>query len=114
MDRPESTSRIAELWDLVRQVPPGRCTSYGCIGRLLTNPVSGLLVGKWMAWADDSDFDPDAVPWWRVCAADGSLVIARRDPNLGIQQRSRLEAEGVPFIDDRVDMNAAGYWFEDY
>jgi alkylated DNA nucleotide flippase Atl1 len=63
-----------------------------------------------MAWADDSDFDPSAVPWWRVCGADGSLLIARRDPALGIEQRTRLEKEGVPFKNDRVDMDAAGWW----
>jgi methylated-DNA-protein-cysteine methyltransferase related protein len=40
--------------------------------------------------------DPD-VPWHRVVRADGSLA-------KGARQRRRLEAEGVPFRGDRVDM----------
>jgi methylated-DNA-protein-cysteine methyltransferase related protein len=43
--------------------------------------------------------DPD-VPWQRVVRADGSLAKGER-------QRHLLEAEGVPFVGDRVDMHAA-------
>jgi methylated-DNA-protein-cysteine methyltransferase related protein len=87
-----------ELFELVRKVPSGRCACYSGLGRHLTNPVTGLLAGKWMA------FCPDDVPWWRVAAKDGTLVIGRRDPNLGLRQRRLLEKEGVPFVEDRVDM----------
>lgn len=89
-----------ELFDLVRRIPKGRCAGYGALGRYLTNPVSGFITGKWMAAA------PPDVPWWRVVAKDGTLVVARRDPQLGIEQRRLLEAEGVPFADDRVAMDA--------
>lgn len=40
------------------------------------------------------------VPWWRVVRADGSLAKGER-------QRALLEAEGVPFRGDRVDMAVA-------
>lgn len=43
--------------------------------------------------------DP-AVPWQRVVRADGSLAKGER-------QRRLLEAEGVPFRGERVDMRAA-------
>ena len=43
--------------------------------------------------------DPD-VPWQRVVRADGSLAKGER-------QRRLLEAEGVPFDGERVDMQAA-------
>ena len=46
-----------------------------------------------------SDHDP-ALPWWRIVRADGSLA-------KGSRQRDLLEAEGVPFRGDRVDMRAA-------
>ena len=42
------------------------------------------------------DRRPD-VPWWRVVRADGSLA-------KGGRQRALLEAEGVPFRGERVDM----------
>jgi len=43
--------------------------------------------------------DP-GVPWHRVVRADGSLA-------KGSRQRALLEAEGVPFRGDRVDMGVA-------
>lgn len=91
------TSR-EELYALVRQIPKGRCAGYGALGRFLRNPVSGYVVGRWMASA------PEGIPWWRVVAKDGTLVVARRDPELGIRQRSLLVKEGVPFDEDQVRM----------
>lgn len=92
------TSR-EELYDLVRKVPPGRCAGYGSLGRFLANPVSGYVAGRWMASA------PEDVPWWRVVAKDGTLVVAKRDPALGIRQRRLLEKEGVEFVEDRANMD---------
>jgi alkylated DNA nucleotide flippase Atl1 len=43
--------------------------------------------------------DP-TVPWQRVVRADGSLAKGER-------QRALLEAEGVPFRGERVDMSVA-------
>lgn len=44
---------------------------------------------------------PDC-PWWRVIAADGSLPIAKRDPQAAREQAARLAAEGVELVDDVV------------
>jgi alkylated DNA nucleotide flippase Atl1 len=46
------------------------------------------------------DCDDPTVPWHRVVRADGSLA-------KGARQRALLEAEGVPFRADRVDMRVA-------
>jgi alkylated DNA nucleotide flippase Atl1 len=43
--------------------------------------------------------DPE-LPWHRVVRADGSLA-------KGARQRRLLEAEGIPFNGERVDMRAA-------
>jgi methylated-DNA-protein-cysteine methyltransferase-like protein len=43
--------------------------------------------------------DPD-VPWFRIVRSDGTLA-------KGARQRALLEAEGVPFRGERVDMRAA-------
>ena len=42
----------------------------------------------------------DDVPWFRIVRADGSLA-------KGARQRRLLDAEGIPFRGDRVDMRAA-------
>ena len=44
--------------------------------------------------------DDPSVPWHRVVRADGSLA-------KGARQRKLLEAVGIPFRGDRVDMRAA-------
>ena len=92
-----------QLFAIVKKIPRGRCAGYGALGRYLENPVSGFIVGKWMAAA------PEGLPWWRVVAKDGTLVVARRDPALGIRQRELLEKEKVPFVDGRVEVNSVNW-----
>ncbi len=92
MEHP-ALSRRDECLARVREIPPGRVASYGAVGRSLSGPVSGLIVGGWLAaCAPASD-----VPWWRVAGSDGTLLVARRDVRLALIQRERLEREGVGF-----------------
>jgi alkylated DNA nucleotide flippase Atl1 len=60
----------------------------------MNSPVSGLLVGKWMASC------PDGVPWWRVLKADGTLAVGKRDPRFAAEQIQKLEEEGIEFVGD--------------
>lgn len=97
---------MEELFALVRQIPPGRCCAYGDLGRALKNPVSGLIVGRWMHRC------PDDLPWWRVIGADGRLPVGKRGPEFERLQRERLEAESVPFLaPDRVDLASVRWEF---
>ena len=98
-----SSRDLNELWDIVRGIPYGLCASYGDVARALVNPVSGYTIGRWMAQA------PEGVPWWRVVAKDGTLVIAKRNPEFGLIQRRHLEDEGVVFIGEQVDMGTYRY-----
>ncbi|HLK14930.1 MAG TPA: MGMT family protein [Fimbriimonadaceae bacterium] len=96
---------VEELYRLVKQIPSGSCTSYGALGRALSQPVSGYLVGRWMSAA------PLDVPWQRVVGRDGSCLTGKRDPALAVEQERLLREEGVPFTDDgRVEM--ASCYFE--
>jgi methylated-DNA-protein-cysteine methyltransferase-like protein len=88
---------------MVREVPSGRVTSYGALGQALHNPVSGLVVGNWMSRC------PDDIPWWRVVAKDGRLVVFKKDISFAVTQRHLLESEGVPFDEDKVRI-AEVYW----
>lgn len=89
-------NRLAEVESLVRQIPSGRVTSYGAVGRMLEQPLSGLLVGRILRSADID------CPWWRVVGADGTLPLDRRGPEFGAEQRRRLAEEGVELVDERV------------
>ena len=73
-----------------RSVPAGLVTTYGDLC-----PEAPRFAGAVMAACHDP-----AVPWQRIVRADGSLA-------KGARQRRLLEAEGVPFRGDRVDMRAA-------
>ena len=74
----------------VRSVPPGRVTTYGDLW-----PAAPRAAGAVLARTGDPN-----VPWQRIVRADGSLPKGER-------QRALLEAEGVPFRGQRVDMSAA-------
>jgi methylated-DNA-protein-cysteine methyltransferase related protein len=74
----------------VRAIPEGFVRTYGDLA-----PGRPRLTG----WVLRTSDDP-ALPWWRVVRADGSLA-------KGARQRALLDAEGVPFRGDRVDLQVA-------
>jgi len=90
------TIALDELWDIVRRIPSGTVASYGAVGRALSNPSSGYMVGRWMAQC------PADVPWWRVVGKDGHLPVNKRSPDLARTQRDFLAEEGVPLDGHRV------------
>jgi len=73
----------------VRAIPEGFVRTYGDL-----SPGAPRFTGTVLRTTDED------VPWWRVVRADGSLAV-------GDRQRALLEAEGVPFRGERVDMRAA-------
>jgi methylated-DNA-protein-cysteine methyltransferase-like protein len=74
----------------IRDTPPGFVRAYGDV-----SPGAPRFAGSVLAGCDDPD-----VPWHRIVRADGSLAKGER-------QRRLLDAEGVPFRGDRVDMRTA-------
>lgn len=74
----------------IRAIPEGFVRSYGDI-----SPGAPRFAGTVLAGCEDED-----LPWHRVVRADGSLAKGER-------QRRLLEAEGVPFRGERVDMSLA-------
>lgn len=73
----------------IREVPEGFVRAYGDV-----SPGAPRFAGTVLATTEED------VPWWRIVRADGSLA-------KGARQRALLEAEGVPFRGERVDMRAA-------
>jgi methylated-DNA-protein-cysteine methyltransferase related protein len=82
--------RAAEVLRRVRSVPEGRVTTYGDL-----SPGAPRFAGAVLSECRDP-----SVPWQRIVRADGSLAKGER-------QRRLLEAEGVPFRGERVDMREA-------
>ena len=84
------SDRREAVLERIRAVPEGFVRAYGDV-----SPGAPRFAGT-VLHADD---DP-SLPWWRIVRADGSLA-------KGARQRALLEAEGVPFVGERVDMRAA-------
>lgn len=84
------SDREARVLARIRDTPPGFVRAYGDV-----SPGAPRFAGTVLAGCDDP-----GVPWHRIVRADGSLA-------KGARQRALLEAEGVPFRGERVDMRAA-------
>jgi methylated-DNA-protein-cysteine methyltransferase related protein len=84
------SDREARILDRVRATPAGFVRSYGDV-----SPGAPRIAGAVLSGCTDP-----SVPWHRIVRADGSLA-------KGARQRALLEAEGIPFVGERVDMRAA-------
>ena len=85
-----SNSRREAVLERIREVPEGFVRAYGDV-----SPGAPRFAGTVL----HVDTDP-TLPWWRIVRADGSLAKGER-------QRALLEAEGVPFRGEKVDMHLA-------
>jgi methylated-DNA-protein-cysteine methyltransferase-like protein len=95
------------VWALVRQIPPGKVSTYGQIASFLQpppemDPKSYLSFGaRWVGGAMAAC--PQDVPWQRVINSQGKVSL--RPSGGGSHQRELLESEGVIFDErDRVDL----------
>ena len=84
------SERQERIKELIRRLPEGFVTTYGDLC-----PTAPRLAGHVLSTVDD-----EALPWFRVVRADGSLA-------KGDRQRRLLVAEGVPFRGERVDLDLA-------
>jgi methylated-DNA-protein-cysteine methyltransferase-like protein len=98
------SSFFEKVHHLVRQVPPGKVTSYGAIARMLEHPHAARTVG----WAMHSIPEGSDVPWWRVLNGRGCISLAGEHG--ASLQRDLLEAEGVE-VGERgcVDLKRFGW-----
>ena len=91
MTEPRFSDRV---FDVVRRIPRGKVASYGLVATLAGSPRAARQVGMVMRLSH-------GLPWWRVLAADGRIVI--QNPEYRFAQHAKLEAEGIPVRDGRVD-----------
>ena len=75
------------MLDRIREIPEGFVRAYGDVSPGAPRQAGAVL----------SECEDPTVPWQRVVRADGSLAKGER-------QRALLDAEGVPFRGDRVDL----------
>ncbi|HEY9791366.1 MAG TPA: MGMT family protein [Candidatus Obscuribacterales bacterium] len=108
-------SAFEQVYEIVKDVPRGRVTTYGQISKLMNGRLSAAAVG-WAMHALGSDggknrhkYNSDTVPWHRVINSKGTLSTRHTTAVAGKRvklQQVLLEKEGVTFdIDSTVDLS---------
>jgi methylated-DNA-protein-cysteine methyltransferase-like protein len=99
---PDAEALFARIWEVVAQTPPGCVTTYGDVAVIVGGVCDARTVGEAMANVPDP-----AIPWHRVINAKG-MISLRGAP--AVEQRKRLEAEGVIFDQrGRVSLKRYGW-----
>jgi methylated-DNA-protein-cysteine methyltransferase related protein len=86
---------------VIRQIPRGKVSTYGAIARAAGFPGMARFTARTL----HGGFE---LPWQRVLGAGGEIKL-RGDH--AMEQRFRLEAEGVRFRGKKVDMKAHEFKF---
>ena len=102
---PNQAAYYQQVWEQVRQIPPGKVATYGQIAKLLL-PPQGVEFETYRAfgprWVGGAMANcPDDVPWQRVINSKGEIS---QRPGAGRQKELLLE-EGVVFNEKgRIDL----------
>ncbi|HLJ47584.1 MAG TPA: MGMT family protein [Bryobacteraceae bacterium] len=98
-NRPEKKSAEPSMFALIRDViariPRGKVATYGQVAELAGFPGAA----RQAVWALH---DSRGLPWHRVVAAGGRIALPGHQ---GLDQRLRLEMEGVTFRGQKVRMD---------
>ncbi|RYY85142.1 MAG: MGMT family protein [Chitinophagaceae bacterium] len=102
----DKESFFAQVYDVVRQVPKGRVTSYGAVAVALGAKSAARMVG----WAmNNCHHIKPKVPAHRVVNRMGLLSGKAHFGDPG-QMQQLLENEGVKVVDDQVQDFAKKFW----
>lgn len=85
----------------IRAIPRGKVSTYGAVARAAGFPGAARFVARVL----QRGFE---LPWQRVLGAGGAIKLTG---DSAIEQRLRLEAEGVRFRGRKVDMKACEWRF---
>jgi methylated-DNA-protein-cysteine methyltransferase-like protein len=95
MREPKSEQRYAAFRKAIRQIPRGKVATYGQVAAAAGYPLYHRHVAAMLRKSHGT------LPWQRVIGAGGEIKLKFE---AGLEQRMRLEMEGVRFIGKRVDM----------
>ncbi|PCH39060.1 MGMT protein [Wolfiporia cocos MD-104 SS10] len=109
----DSAEFHAAVYEMVRQIPAQRVTSYGHIAKLIGMPRHSRHVGQALKFLSGDGIE--TVPWHRVVSASGAISSRGPGTDGAQRQREELEAEGVEVVigrtgEMRVDLRTWG-WF---
>tara|TARA_R110002073_G_scaffold279026_1_gene442876 strand:- start:118111 stop:118446 length:336 start_codon:yes stop_codon:yes gene_type:complete len=86
-----------KVYEVARQIPYGKVTSYGAIATYLGAARSARMVG----WAMNSSGKDDTIPAHRVVNKQGLLTGKHHFQGTNLMQQL-LENEGVKIVDNKI------------
>lgn len=95
MRAPKSEARDAAFRRTIRQIPRGKVATYGQVAAAAGYPLYHRHVAQLLRKSGGT------LPWQRVVGAGGAIKLKYE---AALEQRHRLEMEGVRFRGRRVDM----------
>jgi len=101
--KPENQNFFHKVYDVARQIPYGRVTSYGAIAKYLGMARSARMVG----WAMNHSHGMEDIPAHRVVNRKGLLTGKHHFDGSNLMQQL-LENEGIKVEDNQI------IGFEDY
>jgi methylated-DNA-protein-cysteine methyltransferase related protein len=94
------------VYSVVKQIPPGRVTSYGAIAAYVGSPGAARMVGWAMNAAHHS---PEFIPAHRVVNRNG-LLTGKHHFSSPAAMQEFLENEGVTIEDDQIVDFLKHFW----
>ena len=98
-------SFFSKVYEVVRQIPEGKVTSYGAIAKYLGSPQSSRMVG----WAMNAAHSLADVPAHRVVNRKG-LLTGKHHFGGGTIMQQLLENEGVQIKEDQIQDLEKHFW----
>lgn len=103
--KPETLSFFDKVYEVAKQIPEGRVTSYGAIAKYLAAPRSSRMVGYAM---NASHLKVD-IPAHRVVNRNGLLTGKFHFEGTNVMQQL-LENEGIPVVDNQIQSFNQYFW----
>lgn len=102
--KPETLNFFDKVYQVAKQIPYGRVTSYGAIAKYLSAPRSARMVGYAMNSSGGKD-----VPAHRVVNRKGLLTGKHHFDGTNLMQQL-LESEGVEVVENQIQNLEAIFW----
>ena len=103
--KPENANFFERVYEIARQIPYGKVTSYGAIAKVLASPRSARMVG----WAMNASHAREDIPAHRVVNRNGLLTGKSHFDGSNLMQQL-LESEGITIVNNQIADFEKHFW----
>ncbi len=107
--KPNNDNFFERVYEVARQIPYGKVTSYGAIAKALGAARSARMVG----WAMNASHNMDDIPAHRVVNRVGLLSGKHHFGGTNLMHQL-LESEGIQVVDNQIVNFEKHFWEPDF